>query len=150
MIDFSSSPLLKIILIILAVALIYWRVSRRWKRASDYSDRMAEEHEKEKAWFELAKIDPRFSALKQELDTRYKVSFDPPTDPESYRIDYISFYNASMQAVSPSDPAAKYVSVYMRGKEKLIISRDPEGGELHERRVNSFTYDAALPLWTKL
>ena len=145
-----SGIALKIVLIVVAAALIYWRISTRWKRASDYSDSMADEHEKEKAWFELTKQDPRFSALKSELDTRYKTSFERITDQEIYRIDYASFYDSTMQPVAPSDPAARYISVYMCGKEKWIISSELNGGKLHEKQVNGFTYDAALPLWAKM
>lgn len=134
---------------IIGVLFLWWWISRKWDRASAYSDAMAAENEEQKKWFEQTKKDTRIQQLIKEIKSRYPIAEESMASADSYFIKYICFYNPKMKIISPDDHAAAYTSFFLKGKDYVMITKNLATGEMAETKVSKFSFDLSLPEWVK-
>ncbi|MBK7882559.1 MAG: hypothetical protein IPJ81_00995 [Chitinophagaceae bacterium] len=139
---------IRIALGIAVVLFLWWRISRKWDKASAYSDSMASEEEEQKKWYEQSKADARVQQFKKDIINQYSIVEGTEASGENYIIKYIVFYNNG-QSVAPNDSNAQFISFYMQGKDHLIVSKNLSTGEVSEAKINKMSFNLSLPEWVK-
>lgn len=82
------------------------------------------------------------------MDSRYRATFGPLADPQTFRIHYATFQDHTGQQTWQALPA-KWLVAYLKGKQgKLIVSLDVETGQVHERRAGLFDW-GLVPVWAR-
>ncbi len=136
--------------VLLGVAILVAYLAWRWKRASNASEAMAAEHSAALQGFEHLKRDPRFLPLWQHIASRYRATYDEPSDAASYCIRHIGLADTRWQRV-PADATtgARYMAAYLeRGgssPSRIQATLDLQTGVCTDAEIDSTTWDCFVP-----
>jgi hypothetical protein len=140
----------RILVGVVAVLFIALEIAGRWKLAWEYVE--ADDAERRAQWqsFEMLKRDQRLLQLKQQVEARYRTTFDQTADRATYRILYADLWSASWQQLLAQNGAgARYVLVYLERRAKparLSVSLDLWTGACREREVGRMGWSGRIPL----
>lgn len=92
--------------------------------------------------------DPRFAELLAWTQGNYQVTFDAPTDPDTYQIVHWAFTNDTGQQLGPEDPSVLYLSLYLKRGSKpkrLSIGKAFATGEVGVTEMSMMQWGYVVP-----
>ena len=146
----AMDPVVRVVVIVVCVAFLAAYFWFRWKRAGQASQAMGEARESARASFEILRQSPAFVRLGQFLDTKYRTTFEPPADAETYRICYLALFDGkgNVLAASAEEAQAKFLIAYLKRDAKparIQVAIDLASGECSEHELGMMAWSAVVP-----
>lgn len=131
-------------------ALLFFLFSRKDDPAEQHGSTVSSPQEWQDwdAYRAGVRADPRFAELLAWTQGKYQVSFDPPTDPDTYQLVHWAFVNDTGQQLGPEDPAVQYLSLYLKRESKpkrLSIGKAFATGEVGATELSALQWGYVVP-----
>jgi hypothetical protein len=132
------------------VGYLIWNLIWRWRSAGRAADRTAATHSRARVTFEALKQDGRLVPLHEYLASRYRTTFEAPSDGATYRICYIAMMDDLGDRVFvPNGARARYLAAYLQRADaptRLQTTLDLRTGAISEMAANALVWRTVPPM----
>lgn len=94
------------------------------------------------------RADPRFAELLAKAQQQHNLTFDPPTDPDTYQVVHWAFTNDTGQQLGPEDPSVLYLSLYCQRQNKpkrISVGTTLAKGEVVTTELSGMQWNYLVP-----